>query len=417
MELFTPWGREEKIALAISGGMDSMVLYNLLNTVYRESYGSLILLHVNHGQRAASVDEAAYIMEMAQQDGRVCEMVVLDIPPGTFSQESAREARYHFFDEMMARHGASMLLTAHHLDDQYETILHAVLTGRHLPGEMGIPAERHMPGYTIVRPMIDIGRAEIAGYARAHDVHYFEDETNSGTDYTRNYIRHRLMPPIRESAHLQAHQLLRVKQDMSDVDDILKARAAAFLAHHEKNIDRHAFNREKRIVRFYILKAWLAQHGDAPRRRHIDAIMDAIWSDISNASFEMDHTRIIISYDRIVKKQGQDEKMEMLQMGGDGIYRFNGYTITSRLDAECYPMTVRTRAEGDRMYIPGVGTKKLSRIFIDNKIPADERGTMPVVVDKNRQIIALGEIYNIMDSKEKNRRLIIEKEFTNGPEK
>ncbi|MFC3419244.1 tRNA lysidine(34) synthetase TilS [Salinicoccus hispanicus] len=417
MELFTPWEREEKIALAISGGVDSMVLYHLLDTVYKETYDTLILLHVNHGQRAASTDEAKYIMGMAQRDGRLCETAVLDIPHGEFSQESAREARYDFFDEMMDKHGAAMLLTGHHLDDQYETILHALLTGRHLPGKMGIPARRHMPGYTIVRPMIDAGRREITSYARKHDVAYFEDETNIRTDYTRNYIRHRLMPPIRESRHLQARQLLRVQQDMDDVDDILKDRANAFLAHYEGSIDRQAFNMEKRIVRLYILKVWLAQQGEAPRRRHIDAVLDAIASDIANASFEMGETRIVISYGHVLKKQGKGEKMEMLKVDGDGAYHFNGYTITVRMDADCYPLTVRTKTEGDRMNIPGTGTKKLSRIFIDSKIPADERELLPVVVDKNRQIIALGEIYNIMDSKEKNRRLIIEKEFTNEPEK
>jgi tRNA(Ile)-lysidine synthase len=69
------------------------------------------------------------------------------------------------------------------------------------------------------------------------------------------------------------------------------------------------------------------------------------------------------------------------------------------------------------MKIPGIGTKKLSRIFIDGKIPRDEREKMPVILDPDRQIIALGEIYNIMGSKEMNSRLLIEKEFTDEPEK
>lgn len=417
MELFTPWNPEEKVALAISGGVDSMVLYQLLNTVYKETYDTLILLHVNHGQRAASVDEAEYIIDMAQRNGQLCETIQLAIPRGEFSQEKAREARYDFFDEMMERHGASVLLTAHHLDDQYETVLHALLTGRHLPGKMGIPAQRRMPGYMIVRPMIGLGREEIVSHAEKHDVVYFEDETNIRTDYTRNYIRHRLMSPIRESRHLQERHILRVQQDMADVDELLKDQAEAFLMRFDTSIDREVFNKEKRIVRLYILRAWLAEHGEMPRRRHIDAVLDTIASDNPNAAFEMGAVRIVISYEHVLKDQGQNAKTEMLEVDRDGTYHFNGYRITAHMDAGCYPLMVRTKAEGDRMSIPGTGTKKLSRIFIDSKVPADERRLMPVVVDKNRQIIALGEIYNIMDSKEKNRRLIIEKEFTNEPEK
>ncbi|GAB3055471.1 tRNA lysidine(34) synthetase TilS [Salinicoccus sesuvii] len=417
MELFTPWDPEEKVALAISGGVDSMVLYQLLNTVYKETYDTLLLLHVNHGQRTASFDEAEYIVDMAQRNGQLCETVTLDILSAEFSQEKARVARYDFFGEMMVRHGASVLLTAHHLDDQYETILHALLTGRHLPGRMGIPVQRHMVDYTIVRPLIDASRTEIVDYATAHDVVYFEDETNVRTDYTRNYIRHRLMPQIRESRHLHEQQLLRVQQDMTDVDALLKDRADAFLARYNTHIDRRVFNQERRIVRLYILTTWLAAHGEVPRRRHIESILDAIESDIPNASFETGAVSIVLSYDLVLKVQSQNEKMEMLEIYGDGTYHFNGYKITAHMADSYYPLIVRTKSEGDRMAVPGTGRKKLSRIFIDNKVPADERCRMPVVVDKNRQIIALGEIYNIMDSKEKKRQLIIEKEFTNEPEK
>ena len=417
MELFRPWKQDETIALAISGGMDSMVLYHVLRTTQTYASGQLILLHVNHGQRTASIEEAEYIMKMAQHYGHICEMTTLDIPSDAFSQERAREARYQFFDTMMKRHGATILLTAHHLDDQYETILHSLLSGRHLPGAMGIPAERDMETYRVVRPLIGVSREDIAAYARHHGIVHFEDETNSRTDYTRNYIRHRLMPPIKESVNLQESHLIRLRDDMADIDEILKAKAEAFLEGRSKTLPRHAFNAEKHIIRLYIMQTWLKAGGVELRRRYIEEIMAVIASDTANASFEAGKARIVISYDHITRKQGKDENVGILRIERDGSYAFNGYRITTRLAADQYPLTVRTKKAGDRMKIPGTGTKKLSRIFIDGKIPREEREKLPVILDSDHQIIALGEIYNIMGNKEKNSRLLIEKEFTDEPEK
>lgn len=154
-----------------------------------------------------------------------------------------------------------------------------------------------------------------------------------------------------------------------------------------------------------------------PRRRYIEEIMSVIASDTANASFEAGDVRIVISYDHIIRKQGKGENAGMMMIEGDGSHVFNGYRITTRLAADQYPLTVRTKKAGDRMKIPGIGTKKLSRIFIDGKIPRGEREKMPVILDSDRQIIALGEIYNIMGDKEMNSRLLIEKEFTDEPEK
>src|SRR5699024_10470914 len=84
---------------------------------------------------------------------------------------AARKARYRFFDEMMARHGARVLLTAHHLDDQYESVMHQLLTGRYLPGKMGIPYTRNEGSYRIIRPLLHVPRTAIEDYAGRHRVH------------------------------------------------------------------------------------------------------------------------------------------------------------------------------------------------------------------------------------------------------
>lgn len=417
MELFIPWHQDETVGLAISGGVDSMVLYHLLHTRYLDRQEKLVLFHVNHGQREASLYEAEYIRDMAMRDGHQFEMVTLDIPASSFNQEVARAERYRFFDRMMKKHGAGVLATAHHLDDQYETVLHSLLSGRHLPGAMGIPDVRQSGSYEIVRPMIGISRRTIEAYCAEHAITFFEDETNSASDYTRNYIRHHIIPPIKASNHLDAKHLLQIKEDMGTIDAMLSEMAEDFLRGQESGLDRSNFNGQRAILKFYILVKWLKQHDATIRRRHAEEIIGIAASDLSNTSFDIGDVRLVIAYDKMTVASGEVPKEDTLAIDCDGTYMFNGYRITAALHPDYYPLTVRTRQTGDRMHVPGTGTKKLSRIFIDKKVPADDRGEMPVILDQNDQIIALGEIYNIMDDKEKDSRLLIEKEFTDEPKK
>lgn len=409
MELKCSWRRDETVALAISGGVDSMVLYDLLKTSYGRTFRRLILLHVNHGQRHASIKEAAYIENMAAEDGFHCEIVELDIPSETFSQSKAREARYHFFDGMMQKHEATVLLTAHHMDDQYESVLHQMLTGRYLPGKMGIPAVRSNGHYRIVRPLLGVMRDRIEAYAAERMITYFEDESNSETTYTRNYIRHKLMPDIKASPNLQETQLLAMADDLGEVDDMLREEALEFLRDKMSALPRAEVNKRRNISKVYILNHWLAGHGLYPRRRHIEEVLDVAGSDTAQAKFPLGNRYLMLSYDEIRIEEMGGKPQRKLEINRNGIYYFNGYKITADLDMAELPVTVRTRQPGDRFEMPHVGHKKVSRLFIDRKIPANEREIIPVIIGRNRQIIAVGTIYNIIETQGNHSRLLIEK--------
>ncbi|HIW13096.1 MAG TPA: tRNA lysidine(34) synthetase TilS [Candidatus Salinicoccus stercoripullorum] len=408
MEMRCSWDRGDTVALAISGGVDSMVLYHLLKTSYRDTFGRLILLHVNHGQRAASEAEEAHIVNMAATDDVLCETVRLDIEKADFSQAAARKARYRFFDEMMARHGARVLLTAHHLDDQYESVMHQLLTGRYLPGKMGIPYTRNEGSYRIIRPLLHVPRTAIEDYAGRHRVIYFEDETNSGTGYTRNYIRHNLMKDIRASEHLQPEQLLKLSEDLGEVDDMLREEAAGFISGRQV-LPRKEFNKRRRISRIYIVNAWLASRGLGARRRYIEEMLDVASSGTAQVEFPVGDRLVVIAYDEMRIEAESSVTLHRLDITGNGTYNFNGYEITVEMDTSELPLRVRTREEGDRIFVPGIGTKKLSRLFIDQKVPRDERDTMPVVTGQDHQIIAVGTIYNIMKTRGNHSRLRVEK--------
>ena len=130
------WAPSDTVALAVSGGIDSMVLYHMLRTGYSHTFDKLILLHVNHGLRPESESEEKYIKDLGARNGHTVEVKHLSMA-ADFSQAKARAMRYHFFKAQCLAHGAAVLLTAHHRDDHHETILHQLLTGRHLNDKLG----------------------------------------------------------------------------------------------------------------------------------------------------------------------------------------------------------------------------------------------------------------------------------------
>ena len=136
------WKKTDHLAVAVSTGIDSMcLLYKLLNDL-SHSYQSITCLHVNHGLRDASVEEERFIKQFCKQHQIPCYVKQLDlskiVEKGKSIQSEARDLRYQWFDEMMSKINADVLLTAHHLNDQLETIFYRVFTGRSTRNSLGM---------------------------------------------------------------------------------------------------------------------------------------------------------------------------------------------------------------------------------------------------------------------------------------
>lgn len=413
------WAPSDTIALALSGGIDSMILYHIL-TDRDDTYRKLVLLHVNHGMRPESADEENYIRRLASRNGHTVEVAHLSMA-GDFSQAKARTLRYRFFKEQCKRHDAAVLLTAHHLDDHHETILHQLLTGRHLNDTLGIKAAGTVDGLPVARPLSAVSRQMIKRYQNKHHIHYFEDETNAEDGYTRNYIRHHIMPAIRTHEHLHETSLGRAAEDMDELKGLARLRASEFISHNKGgDLERDALNGEPHIIKVFIIQQWLSLHGIHAGRKFIEELLavsqgDASQSDlhIGGKTVKLRYGRLFIDDDSVKHVRLMDED---LLITGNGTHHYNGYRIDVDLPRELLPLAVRPRMDGDVMRLPNVGRKKLSRIFIDNKVPREERGKIPVIVDKRNEIIALGTIYNIIEPQENYNGLNISKEKAHEPE-
>ncbi len=202
--------------VGVSGGPDSLALLHILRQVMDPE--RLVVAHLHHGLRPEADAEMQMVVDTAVAWGLPMVIDRQDVTglarqQGWSLEEAARHARYHFLAEVAAQEGAPLVMTAHHADDQAETVLLHLIRGSGLAGLRGmLPAAplptAAAPDVTLLRPLLDISRAEIEAYCAAHQLHPVQDPSNADTTFLRNRIRHELLPLLAHynpqiKAHLQ----------------------------------------------------------------------------------------------------------------------------------------------------------------------------------------------------------------------
>lgn len=189
---------------AVSGGLDSIVLLDLLHRTLG-SDRDLIVAHADHGIHPASAAAARRVAEFAERLGFRCEVGRLGLGAGS-GETSAREARYAWLFALRERLGAAVVFTAHHADDQVETVLMRALEGS---GPAGLAGMRAVSG-VLVRPLLRYRRSDLARYARARGLPVWVDPANSDPTHLRSWLRCDLLPAIRERLPRVDERLLRL---------------------------------------------------------------------------------------------------------------------------------------------------------------------------------------------------------------
>jgi len=191
-----------RVAVAVSGGADSVCLLRVLAEIAPEIGLVLSVAHVHHGIRGGAADEdAEFVRALAERLGLPFYLKRVDTPAAARAEkqsveEAARHLRYAWFRELLAQGKADAIATAHTLDDQAETVLHRLLRGAWTEGLGGIHPVIACPGGVILRPFLETRREEIVGWLRGLGQAWREDETNTDTAFTRNRIRHELLPQL-----------------------------------------------------------------------------------------------------------------------------------------------------------------------------------------------------------------------------
>lgn len=244
---------EVKYIVAVSGGVDSVVLLDMLS---QEQTGpGLLVAHFDHGIRPDSREDRLFVERLAQRYGLPFESAEGRLGAEA-SEAAARRARYDFLRAVQAKHGARLIVTAHHGDDLLETAVLNILRGT---GRKGLSSLRSTDD--IHRPLLNMSKSEIHDYARRRGLEWREDSTNQDRKYLRNYIRHELLTRLDETALHRLRLLIHEAHSRNaEIDQLL---AELLAGQPARRLDRQWFIMLPHAVAREIMAAWLRQAGVA----------------------------------------------------------------------------------------------------------------------------------------------------------
>lgn len=394
------------VVVGVSGGVDSMVLLSML----KEHISSkIVCAHVHHNLRVESDYELEFVKKYCEENNIIFEYTKLEYE-NKFSESIAREKRYNFFEQILIKYNSKTLLTAHHGDDQIETIMMKIVRGSTIKGYSGIEKVSQRSFYKIYRPLLYLTKEKIYQYALEQKIPHCEDYTNDLDEYTRNRFRKYLLPFLKEENSDVHLKFLDFSETLLDcykyIDRVLEECYEICVIKNKINVEEYkkidAFL-QKELIKKYLFN----NYGNNIHRvsgNHLTMIMKFIDTGITNSTIDLPlGYSLIKNYNlvELIKNVEQKEYnyklteflelpngkcIEVLKESND---TSNYVTYLDSYDIKL-PLYVRTYQPGDKIVVKNmVGHKKISDIFTDEKINLEERKGWPVVVDSNNNIIWL----------------------------
>ena len=419
MDINLLWQKTDKIALGLSGGVDSIVLFHLLVMKYKESYKELVAFHINHGLREESYEEAEFVENFVKNYNvkfykKELNMNGLARDSHTSEEMLARKLRYEAFEEMSSLEGGVKLVTAHHKNDQVENILMRLLSGRSMDYNLMIEEQTTIGNLEVYRPLLNVLKADLEQYADKNNLKYYVDSTNFDTDYTRNNIRHNIVPLLNDVNAASFDNLINFSSYYQNINTelknkVLEAKNDYVISEEEGKVE---LNKEKLLKNtkeevYFLLRDILANNFGIfdVKQRALFKIIDNLKNRNNNKSYDLkNNLKIISEYNSIyihkIEKKCYNDRIELIidEVDINKVYTFHqsNFLITTMnnssevgFNREDLPLVVTTKRDGDRIQ-RGKVSKKLSRLFIDEKIPKELRDKLPVIRNKDGVLGVLG---------------------------
>ena len=387
------FNQHKKILVAVSGGADSMSLLHFLYNHQKDLDIQLGIAHVNHKQRQESEHEEAYLRHWAEEHKVPFHYSAFS---GKFSENAARTFRYEFFKRVMKDYDYSALVTAHHADDQAETIFMRLLRGSRLRHLTGISAIRPFGTGQIIRPFLHLTKDQLPV------TFHFEDRSNTSLAYLRNRIRLSYLPTLsQENPKIKEHLCL-LAEEIG-----LMEQALGELTKDITITDLSVFQQQSDPVQLFLLQNYLDTFPDLQLSKgQFNQLISYLRKNVSGKiplknGYELVKTQTSFL---IRKEEAISLSPSCLLEFGKSV-EFEDYTLTfsefndvSNSDTISIwsdsPILIRHRKEGDKIDL-GSHHKKLRRLFIDNKILEKDR-QKAIIGEQDGQIIFLyvaGRLY------------------------
>ncbi len=401
---------DEYFIVGVSAGPDSMALLHML---INNTNKKLVCAHVNHNVRKASKEEQDFLKNYCENNNIIFELMKIDNYQENNFENEARKKRYAFYEEILKKYNSHTLLLAHHGDDLIETIIMKIIRGSNLEGYAGIKEVSNQKDYKIIRPLLNLTKKDIIKYNKENKIKYFIDKTNNNKKYTRNRIRLNILPLLKKedsNIHLKFLKYSNTLQEYYNyVEDIVKDKLDKDYKNNIINIE--VFKKEhpfiKKNIIFYILSNIYNNQDNIIKDKHIDDIIKMISNDKPNMKIDLPQGYVAKKeYNKVIFKKS-NQKNEDYCLEFKDYLKINSFVIkkvatkdsddnnTCRLNSKKIklPLYVRNRRKGDYIELLGTdGKKKIKEIFIEKKLPLNNRDSYPILVDANDDILWIPNI-------------------------
>lgn len=399
LQALSPWRNAPAWHIAFSGGLDSTVLLHLLANA--KDLPPLGAIHIHHGLQAAADAWPAHCQSVCDALGVPLCIMRVHVQPGASLERAARDARYQAFAEVIG--AGEVLLTGQHRDDQAETLLFRLLRGAGVRGLAAMSAYRPLAAGHLVRPLLDVSRVELEAYAHEHRLQWIEDPSNADSRFSRNYLRHRVLPTLTERWPQAVSSLARTAEHLSEAQALLDELAGMDLQGadqpspfpwlplpslvlaplrelsdaRQRNALRHWLTLLTRLPDSDHWASWhslrdakgdaqpLCRLADGELHRCAERIwwVPAAWSEFSDAT---------VSWPTL---------QNPLELPGNGRLEFVG-------EAPKGSFEVRYRQGGEIIEVPGRGRRDLKRLLNECGVPGFVRGRLPLLY-RDEQLLAV----------------------------
>ena len=398
--------RERRVVCAVSGGLDSMCLLYMLDAWSREREGQVIAAHFNHQLRGEAADrDEDFVRETCEKWGIPCvagrgDVRALAKREGLSAEEAARTMRYAFLRKTAKELGCGFICTAHHAGDNAETVLLNLVRGTGLKGLTGMEGRRDM----ILRPLLNVTRAELEAYAAQWNIPHIEDETNADPDAAaRNFLRLRVMPLLRELNPKAVEHICQTAGQLQAVDRSLEAEALERTAGIRVVDGRVVLSaadllcapeavRPRMLLRLFdLLGVGRKDIGAA----HLNAILEMV-----SRTEERRESRLNLPHGvtawycrrRLILETRPQRLMEVRLLLSQPL-RWGDYTLTlldhregeglalrEPVPGESREVSAGPCPPGERLTLPGAnGSRSVKRLCLDRRISLEERDRLPAV--------------------------------------
>ena len=378
----------DKVLIGLSGGADSVCLTHILYSL-RDVLGiELFAAHINHGIRGeeAKRDED-FVNAFAKSLDIPCFILHADIKStakelGISEELCGRKARYEFFDKISKENGITKIATAHNKNDMAETVLMNFIRGSSIQGLCGIPVKRD----NIIRPVLSLSRDEIISYIKDNGLAYVTDSTNLEDIYTRNKIRHNLIPQICSEynsgfVETVSKNCENIRLDSEYIEYMTYSEFEKCVTDGIADIELLK-NQHPAIRRRIIYKLLVSCTGTEDISSLYVDLIDGLINSQSGKHIDLPkNTEAVIEYGKLIVRPKKEELKDfeyILKSGEETYIREIEKKVTVYCDKA--EITVRNRRDGDYFYPVGMdGKKKIKDYFTDKKIPRDKRGSIGII--------------------------------------